>query len=84
MSLLAKVKAVPARGKVLPTVDSEDLDVVLAYLHGEVTAAQIGASLEKSQGWVIGWATRVLRSAIALGDVTITKVPAPAIKAVAR
>lgn len=82
MSLLAKVKAVPVRGKVLPSVDGEDLDVVLAYLRGEVTAAQIGASLEKSQGFVTGWAMRVLRSAIALGQVTVTKTPA--VKAVAR
>lgn len=82
MSLLSKVKAVPVRGKVLPSVDGEDLEVVLAYLRGEVTAAQIGASLEKSQGFVIGWAMRTLRSAIALGHVTVLK--APAVKAVSR
>lgn len=82
MSLLETVKAVPVRGRVLPTVDGEDLDVVLAYLRGEVTAAQIGAATEKTQGWVVGWAMRVLRSAIALGQVTAVKTPA--IKAVAK
>lgn len=82
MSLLSKVKAVPVRGRVLPSVDGEDLDVALAYLRGEVTAAQVGAAMEKTQGWVIGWAMRTLRSAFALGQVTVTKTPA--VKAVSR
>jgi hypothetical protein len=82
MSLLAKAKAVPVKGKAAPAVDPEHLELALAFLRREVTGSQIAVALEVAAGSAGSWVLTTIRAGLDTGAISIVK--APAVKAVAK
>lgn len=75
VSLLDKAKAVATGTRILARdMDDDELELLLAYLNGEVIARQVAEAMTMARQNVEHWAARRLKQALSARRVKVSKV----------
>lgn len=74
-SLLEKARKVPSHKKTVPKVSQEDIDLLVAFIRGEVNQKQVKVVLGfPPNGWQFyAWFTKTMLLALDIGIVKIKK-----------
>lgn len=74
MSLLDKARRAAKRGHSAPARSVEEMDLLMAFLIGELTYAQVATALGISHAGVGTWVVGALRTSIVHGDIVVERV----------
>jgi hypothetical protein len=75
VSLLAKAKAIPVKGRAFE-VDEDELELAIAYARDEISGAACALATDSKPGTIGPYLLRVLMQAIRAGRVKLVEVPA--------